>query len=146
MSFDCPSLPPDRRSTDLAPRGDGIIHRSINQLPCFQSQSQSINQTIALHPRTSDTLTKNPSADDLLVEEDPTVLKALARLPPRESYDRIYRIRRATQLSLQQKILPKEEWTKPEEDVRYLTPILEQLMAEAKEKDALDTLTVMKKH
>jgi hypothetical protein len=30
--------------------------------------------------------------------------------------------------------------------VRYLTPILEQLMAEAKEKDALDTLTVMKKH
>jgi ubiquinol-cytochrome c reductase subunit 7 len=80
------------------------------------------------------------------VEEDETVLKALARLPPRESYDRIYRIRRATQLSLQQKILPKEEWTKPEEDVRYLTPILEQLIAEAKEKDALDTLTILKKH
>ncbi|KAL2260708.1 hypothetical protein VTK26DRAFT_5207 [Humicola hyalothermophila] len=85
-------------------------------------------------------------ADDLIVEENETVLKALGRLSPKESYDRIYRIRRATQLSLQQKILPKSEWTKPEEDVPYLTPILEQLHAEAKERDALDTLTVLKKH
>ena len=74
------------------------------------------------------------------------MLKALSRLSPQESYDRIYRIRRATQLSLQQKILPKAEWTKPSEDVPYLTPILEQLAAEAKERDALDTLTVLKKH
>lgn len=86
------------------------------------------------------------SADDLIVEENETVLKALSRLSPQESYDRIYRIRRATQLSLQQKILPKAEWTKPSEDVPYLTPILEQLAAEAKERDALDTLTVLKKH
>jgi ubiquinol-cytochrome c reductase subunit 7 len=86
------------------------------------------------------------SADDLILEENETVLKALGRLSPKESYDRIYRIRRATQLSLQQKILPKNEWTKPEEDVPYLTPILEQLYAEAKEKTALDTLTVLKKH
>ncbi|KAH6840671.1 cytochrome b-c1 complex subunit 7 [Chaetomium sp. MPI-CAGE-AT-0009] len=85
-------------------------------------------------------------ADDLLVEEDEAVLKALSRLSPKESYDRIYRIRRATQLSLQQKILPKNEWTKPEEDVPYLSPILEQIYAESKEKHALDTLTVLKKH
>ncbi|GAB1315175.1 Cytochrome b-c1 complex subunit 7, mitochondrial [Madurella fahalii] len=85
-------------------------------------------------------------ADDLIVEENETVLKALHRLPPKESYDRIYRIRRATQLSLQQKILPKSEWTKPEEDVPYLTPILEQLQAEAKEREDLDALTVLKKH
>ena len=74
------------------------------------------------------------------------MLKALSRLPPKESYDRIYRIRRATQLSLQQKILPKAEWTKPEEDVPYLSPILKQIAAEASEKEALDTLTVLKKH
>ncbi|KAH6641760.1 cytochrome b-c1 complex subunit 7 [Chaetomium tenue] len=85
-------------------------------------------------------------ADDLLVEEDEAVLKALGRLSPKESYDRIYRIRRATQLSLQQKILPKNEWTKAEEDVPYLSPILAQVYAEAKEKHALDTLTVLKKH
>jgi ubiquinol-cytochrome c reductase subunit 7 len=86
------------------------------------------------------------SADDLISEENETVLKALRRLPPKESYDRVYRIRRATQLSLQHKILPRSEWTKPEEDVPYLTPILEQLAAEAKEREALDTMTVLKKH
>ncbi|KAL2158199.1 hypothetical protein VTH06DRAFT_4519 [Thermothelomyces fergusii] len=85
-------------------------------------------------------------ADDLIVEEDENVLKALSRLSPKESYDRIYRIRRATQLSLQQKILPKHEWTKPEEDVPYLSPILEQIYAENAERDALDTLTILKKH
>ncbi|KAL2021788.1 hypothetical protein VTK56DRAFT_6562 [Thermocarpiscus australiensis] len=85
-------------------------------------------------------------ADDLILEENETVLKALHRLDPKEGYDRVYRIRRATQLSLQQKILPKSEWTKPEEDVPYLTPILEQLAAEEQERKALDTLTVLKKH
>lgn len=90
--------------------------------------------------------TRMNRADDLIVEENEDVLKALSRLSPKESYDRIYRIRRATQLSLQQKILPKHEWTKPEEDVPYLSPILEQIYAEKAEKDALDTLTVLKKH
>ncbi|KAJ4302386.1 Cytochrome b-c1 complex subunit 7 [Collariella sp. IMI 366227] len=77
-------------------------------------------------------------ADDLIIEENETVLKALSRLSHKENYDRIYRIRRATQLSLQQKILPKAE-TPP-----YLAPILEELYAEAKERDALDTLKVAK--
>lgn len=98
------------------------------------------------HSTFSNPLPPHNSGDDLISEENETVLKALHRLSPQQSYDRIYRIRRATQLSLQQKILPKAEWTKPEEDVRYLTPVLEQLYAEAKEKDALDTLTVFKKH
>lgn len=86
------------------------------------------------------------SADDLISEENETVLQALRRLPPKEAYDRVYRIRRATQLSLQQKILPKAEWTKAEEDVPYLTPVLEQLDAELKERAALDTLAPIRKH
>ncbi|KAK4188049.1 cytochrome b-c1 complex subunit 7 [Podospora australis] len=85
-------------------------------------------------------------ADDLISEENETVLKALRRLPPKESYDRIYRIRRATQLSLQQKILPRSEWIKPSEDVPYLSPILEEVIAEEKERADLDTLAVVKKH
>ncbi|KAH6627151.1 cytochrome b-c1 complex subunit 7 [Chaetomium sp. MPI-SDFR-AT-0129] len=85
-------------------------------------------------------------ADDLLSEENEDVLKAISRLDAKENYDRIYRIRRATQLSLQQKILPRNEWTKPEEDTPYLSPILEQVYAENQEKEALDTLTVLKKH
>ena len=73
-------------------------------------------------------------------------MTALKRLPPQVAYDRVYRIRRATQLSLQHKLLPKNEWIKPEEDEPYLSPILAQVKAEAKEKEALDTLEPIKKH
>ncbi|EGS18330.1 putative cytochrome b-c1 complex protein [Thermochaetoides thermophila DSM 1495] len=84
-------------------------------------------------------------ADDLICEEDERVLKALKRLSPKENYDRVYRLRRATQLSLQHKLLPKNEWTKPEEDVPYLTPVLKQVVAEEKERHALDTLEVVRR-
>ncbi|KAK1836010.1 cytochrome b-c1 complex subunit 7 [Podospora conica] len=84
--------------------------------------------------------------DDLISEEDEQVLQALKRLPPQEQYDRVYRIRRATQLSLQHKILPKNEWIKDEEDLPYLSPILAQIKAEAKERAALDTMEPVKKH
>ncbi|KAH8911688.1 14 kDa subunit of cytochrome bd ubiquinol oxidase [Coniochaeta sp. PMI_546] len=85
-------------------------------------------------------------ADDLISEENENVQQALKRLPPRQSYDRIFRIRRATQLSLQQKILPRADWTKAEEDKPYLGPLLSALEAESREREALDTLTVVKNH
>lgn len=84
--------------------------------------------------------------DDLISEEDEQVLTALKRLPPQVQYDRVYRIRRATQLSLQHKLLPKDEWIKPEEDEPYLSPILAQIKAEAKEREAFDTLAPVRKH
>ncbi|KAM7187986.1 Cytochrome b-c1 complex subunit 7 [Rhypophila sp. PSN 637] len=85
-------------------------------------------------------------ADDLISEEDETVLKALKRLDEKTSYDRVYRMRRATQLSLQQKILPKAEWTKPEEDTPYLEPLIAEIIAEQKERAALDNLEIIKSH
>ncbi|KAI5858202.1 putative ubiquinol--cytochrome-c reductase [Durotheca rogersii] len=85
-------------------------------------------------------------ADDLINEENELVIKALKRLPPKESYDRIYRIRRAFQASVVHKLLPKNEWTKPDEDVPYLKPLIDQILAEEKEKQALDSLTVVKSH
>ncbi|KAI0802760.1 cytochrome b-c1 complex subunit 7 [Xylaria sp. FL0064] len=54
-------------------------------------------------------------ADDLIPEENEDVLKALARLPPKERYDRVYRLRRAIQCSITHKLLPKDQWTKPEQ-------------------------------
>ncbi|KAK8224512.1 ubiquinol-cytochrome c reductase complex 14 kDa protein [Phyllosticta capitalensis] len=54
-------------------------------------------------------------ADDLIPEESEVVLKALKRLSPKESYDRVFRMRRAFQCSLSHQLLPKEQWTKPEE-------------------------------
>ncbi|KAK8095566.1 uncharacterized protein PG998_002194 [Apiospora kogelbergensis] len=85
-------------------------------------------------------------ADDLILEEDEQVLKALKRLPPQEAYDRVYRLRRAVQCSVTAKILPKDQWTKPEEDTPYLMPLIEQLKAEEKEKEDLDSLTIVKNH
>lgn len=71
---------------------------------------------------------------------------ALARLNEKERYDRIFRIRRAVQCSIAHKLLPKSEWTKPDEDTPYLLPIIKIIEAEEKEKEALDTMTVYKKH
>ena len=83
-------------------------------------------------------------ADDLIPEESETVLLALKRLPPKEAYDRVFRMRRAFQVrsirntphrlthiantllqcSISHQLLPKNEQTKPE-DVRPLqhTPV-----------------------
>ncbi|KAF2809312.1 uncharacterized protein BDZ99DRAFT_463159 [Mytilinidion resinicola] len=90
-------------------------------------------------------------ADDLIPEENDTVLLALKRLPPKEAYDRVFRMRRAFQLSLSHQLLPKEEHTKPEEDVPYLTPLIQEIEAELKEREDLEAMviekpTVQKKH
>ncbi|KAI1092661.1 14 kDa subunit of cytochrome bd ubiquinol oxidase [Rostrohypoxylon terebratum] len=85
-------------------------------------------------------------ADDLICEEDENVIKALKRLPPREAYDRVYRLRRAFQCSATHKLLPKEEWTKEKDDVPYLQPLIDQIHAEEKEKIALDSMTVIRSH
>ncbi len=37
-------------------------------------------------------------ADDLIPEESDTVMLALKRLPPKEAYDRVFRLRRAFQV------------------------------------------------
>ncbi|KAI0395386.1 cytochrome b-c1 complex subunit 7 [Xylariaceae sp. FL0594] len=85
-------------------------------------------------------------ADDLILEENEDVLLALKRLSPKESYDRVYRLRRAIQCSVTHKLLPKDQWTKPEEDVPYLSPILAQIEAAKAEKAALDSMSVIKTH
>ncbi|KAI2473234.1 14 kDa subunit of cytochrome bd ubiquinol oxidase [Annulohypoxylon bovei var. microspora] len=84
--------------------------------------------------------------DDLICEEDENVLKALKRLPPKQAYDRVYRLRRAFQCSTSHKLLPKAEWTKDIDDVPYLQPLIEQIHAEEKEKQALDSMTVIRSH
>ncbi|KAI9829190.1 MAG: Cytochrome b-c1 complex subunit 7 [Phylliscum demangeonii] len=84
-------------------------------------------------------------ADDLIPEESELVQKALQRLPPKEAYDRVFRMRRAMQCSLSHHLLPKEQWTKPEEDVAYLLPIIKELEAGARERDDLESMSVKPK-
>lgn len=46
------------------------------------------------------------------------VLQAIARLTPREAYDRQFRLKRASHCSVLHDILPKDQWTKAEEVCR----------------------------
>ncbi|CAK9801887.1 Cytochrome b-c1 complex subunit 7 [Anthophora quadrimaculata] len=73
--------------------------------------------------------------DDLLYET-PDVTEALRRLPLHIMEERNFRLVRAVQLDCQRKVLPKEQWTKLEEDVHYLLPLVEEVIRERKEKEA----------
>ncbi len=53
--------------------------------------------------------------DDLYNQDSPVFAEAVRRLPEKESNLRVYRIRRALDLSMKHRILPREQWTKPEE-------------------------------
>jgi len=83
--------------------------------------------------------------EDLIPEENDTVQLALKRLPPKEAYDRVFRLRRAFQCSLSHQLLPVEERTKPEEDYAYLSPIIKEIEAEMKERADLESMTVERK-
>jgi len=86
--------------------------------------------------------------DDLIIEEREDVQKALKRLTPREAYDRVFRHRVAFQQSILHKNLPKDQWLPASEDKRYLSPIVEQVVKEDKERDDWDSMIVEreKKH
>ncbi|KAL5490383.1 QCR7 [Sanghuangporus weigelae] len=83
--------------------------------------------------------------DDLLLEERDDVQKALGRLSEREAYDRIYRFRVASQTSVIHKNLPKDQWVKPEEDVRYLKPHVEEVWKEDLERAKWNNVQVQRK-
>lgn len=67
--------------------------------------------------------------------ETPDVVEALKRLPTKLLDERCFRQYRALHLSTCHRILPKEEWTKYEEDVRYLEPYLEEIEREREERE-----------
>ncbi|XP_057684168.1 cytochrome b-c1 complex subunit 7 [Corythoichthys intestinalis] len=72
--------------------------------------------------------------DDTIYEDD-DVKEAVRRLPENLYNDRIFRIKRALDLTMKHQILPKEQWTKYEEDVQYLTPYLTEVIRERKERE-----------
>lgn len=72
--------------------------------------------------------------DDLLHETE-DVKEALRRIPEHVVDERNFRLVRAMQLSLQKTILPKDEWTKYEEDKLYLSPVVEKVKQERLERE-----------
>ncbi|TEA35600.1 hypothetical protein DBR06_SOUSAS21710028, partial [Sousa chinensis] len=72
--------------------------------------------------------------DDTICEND-DVEEAIRRLPENLYDDRVFRIKRALDLTMRQQILPKEQWTKYEEDKFYLEPHLKEVIQERKERE-----------
>ncbi|XP_067281464.1 cytochrome b-c1 complex subunit 7 [Pseudorasbora parva] len=70
---------------------------------------------------------------DDTIYEDSNVKEAVRRLPEPVYNDRMFRIKRALDLTMKQQILPKDQWTKYEEDTPYLEPYLEEVIREKKE-------------
>jgi len=76
--------------------------------------------------------------DDVLYET-PEVKEAIRRLPQHLYDERNFRMIRALQLSMTKTILPKDQWTKYEEDYRYLEPYLEEVKKEFDERTMWNT-------
>ncbi|KAM9386330.1 cytochrome b-c1 complex subunit 7 [Pholidichthys leucotaenia] len=71
--------------------------------------------------------------DTIMENED--VKEAIRRLPDYVYNDRMFRLKRALDLTMKHRILPKDQWTRYEEDVRYLTPYLKEVIRERKERE-----------
>ncbi|GAA5900679.1 ubiquinol--cytochrome-c reductase subunit 7 [Sporobolomyces salmoneus] len=76
--------------------------------------------------------------DDILIEENDVVQKALGRLPEREAYDRVYRLRVASQCAIMHEELPKDKQVKASEDVRYFKPYVSEVEHENAERAKWD--------
>ncbi|XP_012867876.1 PREDICTED: cytochrome b-c1 complex subunit 7 [Dipodomys ordii] len=72
---------------------------------------------------------------DDTIQETEDVKEAIRRLPEKLYNDRMFRIKRALDLNMRQQILPKEQWTKYEEDKFYLEPYLKEVIREKKERE-----------
>ncbi|KAM0753871.1 14 kDa subunit of cytochrome bd ubiquinol oxidase [Meredithblackwellia eburnea MCA 4105] len=83
--------------------------------------------------------------DDILIEENKPVQKALSRLTERESYDRAFRLRLASMCSIAHAPLPQKDWVPKEADTRYLKPIVESIEKELDERAYWDTVVPTKK-
>uniref|UniRef100_A0A1B6CMA0 Cytochrome b-c1 complex subunit 7 n=1 Tax=Clastoptera arizonana TaxID=38151 RepID=A0A1B6CMA0_9HEMI len=77
--------------------------------------------------------------DDCLYQTE-DVKEALRRLPSHMVDQRNYRVMRAFQLSVQRTILPRDQWTKYEEDEHYLEPYIKEVVRERREKEEWNKL------
>ncbi|XP_051527442.1 cytochrome b-c1 complex subunit 7-like [Myxocyprinus asiaticus] len=72
---------------------------------------------------------------DDTINEDSDVKEAIHRLPEPVYNDRMFRIKRALDLSMKHQVLPKDQWIKYEEDLRYLEPYLVEVICERRERE-----------
>ncbi|KAK6619725.1 hypothetical protein RUM43_012485 [Polyplax serrata] len=73
--------------------------------------------------------------DDFLWDYDEDVAEALRRAPEHIRMERIYRAIKAQHAEISHTLLPKEEWTKIDDNHSYLQPYLAEVRAEKREKE-----------
>ncbi|KAF9344099.1 Cytochrome b-c1 complex subunit 7, partial [Mortierella sp. NVP85] len=73
--------------------------------------------------------------DDILREETDIIREAINRLPEEELYGRVYRMKQGFQYSLSHTIATPDKKLKPEDDIRYLTPVIDEVAAEFAERE-----------
>jgi len=108
---------------------------AVSKAPTFLAQ---VYQTMRRVAYSASGFNKYGLMHDDVLYETPDVEEALRRLPTQLIDERNFRITRALQYSGQKKYLAKEEWTKFDEDVRYLQPYLTEVIKERLEKEAWD--------
>ncbi|XP_029847103.3 cytochrome b-c1 complex subunit 7-like [Ixodes scapularis] len=72
--------------------------------------------------------------DDLYKSNDVVIDEAVRRLPKKILDERNFRLLRAVQCSINHSILPKEQWTKMEDDKSYLDTYIAEVEKELAEK------------
>uniref|UniRef100_A0A2I3G3G2 Cytochrome b-c1 complex subunit 7 n=1 Tax=Nomascus leucogenys TaxID=61853 RepID=A0A2I3G3G2_NOMLE len=72
---------------------------------------------------------------DDTIYKDEDVKEATRSLPENLYNDRMFRIKRALDLTMKHQILPKEQRTKYEEENFYLEPYLKEIIRERKERE-----------
>ncbi|XP_068706200.1 cytochrome b-c1 complex subunit 7-like [Montipora capricornis] len=77
-------------------------------------------------------------AEDLIMDDHPDVAEAIKRLPPEVQDLRLFRLKRACDLTMKHIILPEDQWTKPQEDVSYLFPYVDLVKKERLEREKWD--------
>ncbi|XP_057375798.1 cytochrome b-c1 complex subunit 7-like [Daphnia carinata] len=110
---------------------------AVSKAPTFLSQ---LRVTLGRMAYNASGFNKYGLMHDDLLYETPDVEEAIRRLPTKLVDERNYRIMRALQYSGLKKYLPKNEWTKYDEDVRYLQPYLEEVVRERKEKESWEKM------
>ena len=65
---------------------------------------------------------------DDLPKDSPVMQEALRRLPKEVFQERQFRLSRAISINANKGVLPEADWLKPEDDVSYLKPFLQQVV------------------
>ncbi|KAF9436180.1 Cytochrome b-c1 complex subunit 7 [Entomortierella beljakovae] len=78
--------------------------------------------------------------DDVLREETDIIREAINRLPEEETCGRVFRMKTAFQYSLSHTIATGDKVLKADDDIRYLTPVIDEVAAEFNEKEDFNNI------